>query len=229
MTWIIQRLGEISDFFYELYLECYYAGFPLELLDSWFYAISSYFANLSWDFYYFSEWVNSVQAKVPEILNWNTIWSYILGQVPNLEAIRDWFYNWAYWVGQEISSWWDSTSLTVTTWIDEAKLFLQTQVDSLTSWLTTLQGAWDDFKGRIPSLDIISLWFANWWGNILANLATWWGEKLVEVESLINSAFTIRQDFWEGWQDWRDSIVEFFTDPEDWLYKAVDRIVERFW
>jgi len=26
-----------------------------------------------------------------------------------------------------------------------------------------------------------------------------------------------------------ESIKKFFTDPEDWLYKAADRIIERFW
>lgn len=229
MTWIVSRLNYIGDFFYELYLECYYAGFPLDILDSWFYAICELFYNLAWDFYDFSEWVNSVQAKVADILSWSTIWSYILSYVPNLIDIRDWFYYWWENVLDVVVSWWSTTYLVVQGWIeiaveglDDLKVawsnFWNITLPELLSNLNSLRAEWDNFwTYTLPNLLDIS------W------LTTWWSARLIDIQSLIDSAFLLRSSFWEGWQDWRDKVTEFFTDPEDWLYKAADRIVERFW
>ncbi|GAI36189.1 unnamed protein product, partial [marine sediment metagenome] len=81
----------------------------------------------------------------------------------------------------------------------------------------------------IPDLEDVTSWFTNWWGNTLSNIIAWGALTGTQIGSLVDSAFTLRDDFWAGWQDWRDKVTEFFTDPEDWLYKAADRIIERFW
>ena len=41
---------------------------------------------------------------------------------------------------------------------------------------------------------------------------------MVDVESLINSAFTERERYWSGWQDMRDKVIEFFANPFDYLW-----------
>ena len=66
-------------------------------------------------------------------------------------------------------------------------------------------------------------------GNILLVVNNWWRDRLLDVQGLINSAFVTRDSLWSGWQDLRDKVTEFFSDPEEWLYKAADRIIERFW
>lgn len=226
---IIDALNFISQYFYELYLDCHYAGFPLDIIAYWFYWLSTFFSDLAWAFYDFSGWVNDVATKIVEILSWSTIWSYILTYVPNLEAIRDWFYYWWDYVWGVIADWWSTTYLTVQGWIDIATEGLDAlKIDWSNFWnitfpewtgkLDNLKASWDFFwTETLPTLVSFS------W------LITWWDERLLDVQNLINSAFVIRDDFWRGWQDLRDDVTEFFTDPEDWLYKAFDRIIERFW
>ena len=229
MYWIVARLNDISGFFYDLYLDCYYVGWPLDVLGIWFYYLSDYFSSLAWDFYDFSSWVNDVAAKVTEILNWSTIWSYILSYVPNLTEISDWFYYWWDYVTQVVDNWWTSTSTTVLAWIDEAVSGVLTLVDQVNAWLASLQTTVNDIAGRLPSIDGVLAWWSNWTGNVLLIINTWWSSTMGEVQGLIDSAFIVRESFWAGWQDWRDQVTEFFTDPEDWLYKSLDRIIERFW
>ena len=81
----------------------------------------------------------------------------------------------------------------------------------------------------IPDITEIQAWFTDWTGNVTSVINTWWTSTMWEVQELINSAFIVRESLWSGWQDLRDKVTEFFTDPEDWLYKSVDRIIERFW
>ncbi len=229
MTWIVDRLNYISDLFYELYIDCNYVGWPLEVLGDWFYWLSDYFSGLAWDFSDFGTWVNDVAAKVTGMLNWTTVWLNIISYVPNLEQIRDWFYNWWSNVTSVITTWWSSTSVTVLAWIDEAKQWTQLWIDYLQDQVTAVGTRVDDVLALIPDISDIQAWFTNWTGNVSSVIDTWWTSTMGDVVALINSAFVIRDDYWRGWQDWRDQVAEFFTDPEDWLYKSADRIVERFW
>uniref|UniRef100_A0A6M3XY95 Uncharacterized protein n=1 Tax=viral metagenome TaxID=1070528 RepID=A0A6M3XY95_9ZZZZ len=218
MGWIIDRLNWVSDVFYELYLDCYYAGWPLEVLDTWLYSLSSTFASLAWDFYDFSSWVSDVAAKVAKILNWSTIWSYILIYIPNLEQIRDWFYYWWTWVDGRITSWWSSTSSDVLGWIAEAKDWAKLWIDYLQSQVNSLSVKIDEVIALIPDVSELIAWFSNWPGHIISEVDNWWTGALLEVQGLINSAFILRENFWQGWQDWRDKVTEFFTDPWEFLW-----------
>lgn len=229
LDWIIQRLNDASSFFYNLYIECYYAYYIPDIVATIFYDLSVLFANLSWDFYYFNQWAEQKEAQVAQILNWETIQSYITGWLRQLPNPLIWFINLWNEVWDEIDEWWVSTKPTVQGWIDNAKQDVLTFVNTLNILLTNLQTAWDDFKGKIPTIDELILWWYNWTGNVLSVVNSWWASALIEVQGLIDSGFTLREDFWRGWQDIRDKVIEFFTDPEDWLYKAVDRIIERFW
>lgn len=229
MNWIIDRLNYISGWFYELYYDCYYVGWPLDVLADWFYYLADAFASLAWDFYDFSQWLTDLSNSIAGFLNWTNIWLNILSYVPNLEDIRDWFYNWWLNVYGVVTDWWSSTSTTVLSWIDEAKAWTQIWIDYLQDQVTALGVRIDDVLALIPDVSDIQLWFTNWTGNVISVIGTWWTGALIEVQSLIDSAFTEREPFWAGWQEWRAKVTEFFTDPEDWLYKSLDRIVERFW
>jgi len=229
MTWIVNRLNYIGDFFYELYLDCYYAGWPLEVLDSWFYAICELFYNLAWDFHDFNLWLDYAAGKITEILSYSDMWSYFGYWFDRAEWAWSWVTD-SFWnVWNIVDDWWSSTRYDVLAWIEDAVSGVRTLIDQANIWLASLQSAWDDFKGRIPTIDQLIYWWGNWSGNVLTTIDTWWTGTLLEVQGLIDSAFIIRSDFWSGWQDWRDKVTEFFTDPEDWLYKSLDRIIERFW
>ncbi len=229
MNWIVDRLNDVSNFFYQLYLDCFYVGWPLEVIGYWFYYLSDTFSRLAWNFYDFSSWVTDVQVRVSEILDTWDIWTSFQWWFEAAENAWNWVSSAAWNIWYEVEDWWGTTQYTVQGWIDEARWYAYDLVAGVNTWLAELQSAWDDFKGRIPTIDQVIYWWSNWTGNVSSVINTWWTATMVEVQDLINSAFIIRSDFWAGWQDWRDKVTEFFTDPEDWLYKSADRIIERFW
>jgi len=229
MNWIVQKLNDASEFFYSIYLETYSWVYPFDRVAPLFYEICLIFNRLAWSFYDFSQWVSDTADKVSKILDWNTIWSYILSYVPNLEAIRDWFSQRWDWLQAEINNWWSETTATVLGWIDAAKDWAALQISALQKQVNSLWAEISEVAGRIPDVTELTLWFSNWWGNIRVNLEGWWSEKLLDVQRLTDDAFRARDGLWAGWQELRDRVTEFFTDPEEWLYKAIDRIIERFW
>ncbi len=229
MTWIVNRLNVASDLFYELYLDAYYIGWPVDALGSWFYYLSTTFNSLAWNFSDFGTWVNDTAGKVAEILDWSSIWSLLLAYFPWLEDIGDWYYNWWNNVISAVNAWWSSTQWTVQGWISVAVQVVQDQVNSVNTLLTSLQADVAGLLADLPKIDAVLAWFSNWTGELLTIVNSWWAGALLEVQGLINSAFVVREPFWAGWQDWRDKVTEFFTDPEAQVFKIMERAIERFW
>ena len=217
MSSIIQACNSASSFFYSIYLEVYGWVYPFWLAATYFYSLSSLFADLAWYFYDFNTWVDSTANKLLEILNWNTIKSYITSWFYYLGDLSTIFYYFWTNVTNVINSWWLTVQATVKSWDEAVKSFLQSQINSLQGLLSQISVAWDAFKGKIPSIDIIISWFTNWWGNILAKVIAWGALTALQIGSLIDSAFTLRKDFWEGWQDIRTQVFDFFADPLGWL------------
>lgn len=229
MNYIIQGLSNASDFFYRIYLEVYSWVYPFWLAAEWFLDLAYLFSDLTWDFYYFSEWVDETHSRLRDILSWDTIRSFILSWLPNLEDISYWFYYWWDFVRQNVEDWWHSTSLIVQSWIDIAKQFLQDQINSLNTWLGSLQLAWDNFKERIPSIDEVLSWFTNWRDNILANIIAWGYLTAGEIDNFLSSKFLEWSPFWEGWLEWKSQIIEFIQDPQGWFYDRLEEVFDRFW
>jgi len=229
MNSIISRLNEISGFFYSIYLEVLGWIPPFWYAAGFFYSLHSTFVGLSWAFYSFNQWVSDVAAKVAGILSYTNIYSYFQSYFTAALNAWNWVINAFNNIWSIVDNWWSSAQYIVLAWIDDAKSYAASLVAGVNSWLVTLQGAWDSFKGRIPTIDELIYWWSNWTGYVLSAIDTWWTGTVLEVQNLLDSAFLEREPFWAGWQDWRDKVTEFFSDPEDWLYKAADRIIERFW
>jgi len=229
MGWLISKLNDVSGWFYSIYRTVYDWVWPFWLAADAFYWLSTMFNGIAWDFYYFSVWVDDIANKIVTILSWDTVWSYILTYVPNLEAIRDWFSERWSWFTTEINNWWSETVNIVIGWIDALRDWALFWINYLHGQIYSLNVKVDQVMRQIPDITELMAWFSNWTGNVTSMINTWWTGALSEVQSLINSAFIEREPFWAGWQDWRDKVTEFFTDPEDWLYKSLDRIVERYW
>lgn len=218
MSSIITACNNASSWFYSLYLDSYSGGWPLSSLADWFYQLCLLFNNLAWYFYDFSSWVNSVGSQLSQILSWNTIWSYILNNVPNLTKIRDWFYSWYANVTSTVNTWWSTTQYTVQAWVQGAKDQATALFNQANAWLANLQAQVNDLIGQIPNLDELVAWWGDWWGNVLTQLGTWWNSRLAEVNDLVNSAFLSRESFWSGWQDMKSQVIEFFTDPVGFIW-----------
>ncbi len=204
---IIELFNSVSSSLWSIYYQISGWIFPFNLISTPFYLLSQFFSFLGWRFSDFFTWINTLSAKVINILSWNTIWSYILSYIPNLEQVRDWFYYWRDWVLQEITGWWHSTTSTVLGWIDIAKQWSKDWIDWLSIKIDNLQVSWGNFATiTLPTL-----------------------ASYTDVNALIRSWLLDYSPFWEGWQDWRGKVTEFFSDPEQWLYDKLDEFFERFW
>lgn len=217
MSWIIQRLGNTSEFFYELYLDIRGWAYPFWLTAGWFYNLSSIFADLSWDFYYFNQWVSDAADKLEDILSWSSIQEYIKAWLYPIGDLTTIFKNFWGNVTSVITSWWSSAQGIVKGWINDAKALLLASINELGALVDILRAGWDSFKGKIPSIEAVLSWFSNAPGNILAVVIGWGALTSTQIKGLIDTAFTERDDFWEGWQEWGTQVGEFFSDPLTWL------------
>lgn len=204
---IVEQFNSISRTFYSAYIEVYYWVWPFNYLATPFYFGSVAFAHLAQGFSSFATAWYGVVNKLTLILSWSTIWSYILTYIPNLEAIRDWFYYWWTFVWNEINEWWEIKKQIVLGWVDAVKDWARLWFIYFEAWLKTLQAEWDYFKKvTLPSLP-------DWLG----------------IDKLIASWFEKFAPFWEGWQEVKEKITDFIKDPEEWFYNRLDEIFERYW
>ena len=229
LNWIVEDLNSASDFFYDIYLEVQDWIWPLWLAAEFFYSLSRVFNWLAWDFSEFAGWVYDTAGRLGDILSWGNIRSLIRGWLPDLEGVVDWWSWWWVWVGQEIDAWWSGTGTMVQGWIAAA--------------IAELEGAWEDWlyfwnitwPAWLAQFETLRASWDNFWAVTLPTLvtftwlSTWWTSTMGEVQDLIDSAFTVRDSLWSGWQELRDQVVEFFTDPWAWLYNRFDDFIERFW
>jgi len=213
----VEILNSVSGYFYNIYQIVYDWPWPYWVVAGRFYFLSDLFSKLAWQFSDFGGWVNQVSSQLATTLSWYTVKSYILSWLPNIAAVSDWFRNIQWNVTQIINAWWSYTGYQVGVWIAAARDYLQVQVNNVNAWLARLQAMANEFTGRLPTLDGIISWWTSWPGNVLAFVNTWWTGRLLEVRGLINSAFLEREPFWSGWQDLRDSVFEFFSDPLSFL------------
>ena len=220
MSWvytIFSLVWDISDWFYSAYREVsgwvwpfHYLQYPLYGLYRAFWSLLSPIAN-------FAEWTGDVWNKIQSIFSLAQITAYFRTWID--AAINAW--NWvsnSFWnVWNIVESWWSSAKFTVLGWIDIATLGF----DALIVW-------WDEFwkitwPQWMATLEVLGSRIDDFFKNTLPGLfnveyaAIWWVTKLLDVMGLIDSSFVDRKDFWEGWQEMKGKVVEFFQDPLEFL------------
>jgi len=226
---IIEKFNEAASFFYSVYLEVLGWVYPLWQAASFFYELSLVFSNLAWYFSYFYEWLDDLAGSIADILTFDSIYSYFSSYFEAAINAWNWVANAFNNVASILNSWWSATASTVFGWVEEAKQFALSLHASLLSSFDSLRAEWDSFQASLPSIDSILSWFTNWWGNILTNLNYWWTDRLLEIQDLISSKFAEFTPFWEGWQELKSEVTEFFSDPLQWIYDKLDEWFERFW
>jgi len=228
MDWqydIIYALFVIAHWFSRIAEYCADSFWPLTTIADFFYGLHDIFFDTAVDFGEFFAWVRDVADKIGQVLSWEEIWNLLTSHIPFLEDVLNWFQKWWNNVTSVVTSWWSATQFTVRGWIDAAVSGFQSLVNQVSSSLASLQTAWDDFKGRIPTLDGVTSWWRNWIGNVLSEIESWWSGAVGEVQGLIDSAFLARDSWWAGWQEMRENVMTFFTDPVEFIW---DRFADWF-
>lgn len=222
---IPSAFNDVADGFYQLYLTARGWIWPFNYSADLFYAVSVVFRTLAAAFTDFLAVVNGLLSQLPGILSWATIWSYITSNVPNLEAIRDWFYGWVSSVLGVVVTWWAVTKPTLLSWIADAKSWTQSQLNTLQATVLSLLS---DFRGWTQSQlnDIRAMLPALFdWGALFSWITDWWANRLLDVQGLINSAFLSRESWWAGWRETRSAVFEFLTNPVGYIW---DRFLDWF-
>ena len=215
---IVEALSDVSAFCYSLYLTTLGWVWPFWYVAEPFYGLSTVFSTLAGASSDFIALVNGIVAQVANVLSWDTIWSYIVSRIPNLEALRDWFYGWWTNVSSVVTSWWSAQGVTVHGWIDAA-----------VQPFTALRADWDMFWTFLwpqltRSFDSLKSEWGNFWQLTLpglvsqVDLRSWWQSRLSDVEALLDSAFSARAGLWSGWQEMRENVVKFFGDPVEYIW-----------
>lgn len=207
MDWIIELLYDVCLFFYDIYQEVKDWPDWANWIKHPFYSLYDAFYDLAKAFEDFDEWVDDVADRVRDILDFGDVWSYF----------RDWFEYaedaW-YWVRHAwdrvtniVDDWWLVTSSIVGSWIVAA-----------TEGFDELKEAWDSFW-HITLPDLLTFSF----------LTSWFEDRLLDIQDLIDAPVKTIMDILESWQEVRDSVLEFFSDPYQWIYDRLDEFFERFW
>ena len=204
---IFSLVWDISDFFYNVMLATREIPFVGMTIAGWFWQIHRAFWNLLTPIANVGDWIDYIQEQVDTL----GLPEWLLKKIQEglSYGIRAWL--WVYDavanVQAIINTWW-------TTQLQELITWWNTELQELRE----VKVKWDYFWTVLYPKSVS--WDA---------FFSWWNTELSELQGLINSSIKELEPLWAGWQDWRGKVTEFFTDPEDWLYKAVDRIIERFW
>jgi len=229
LTSITDVFNSIGSWFFEIYLEVYGWVWPFWMVADLFYKLAELFISLAGHFQNVWGIIEIIVRRINELLDWDTIQSYLLGYVPNLEDIRDWFYYWTFYVGGEITSWWTSTMVEVQGWIDIA-----------TEGIDTLRASWSSFWNiTFPqwtsSLDTLRADWDNFWTVTVPtfvsqfDLDTWWQSRLTDLDNLMNTKLRDWFPFYDDLTQLWDSIAEFFVDPFDWIKShVIEPIIDDF-
>jgi len=222
---IVNWLSRVSDYLYDAYQEVrgwvwpfYYLANPLYYLSRAFSYITEYFGE-------FNEWAGNVADWLAGVLDLSQITAYFRTWIDAAIDAWDWVSRAFSNVWNIVDDWWSSTQFTVRAWIAEAKSYADSLLGEVNRMIANLQAAWDSLRGWIPTLEEISLWWGNWTGNVLTAINTWWNSTLLEVRALIDSAFLERESWWAGWEEMRDRVATFFSDPLEFLW---DRFADWF-
>lgn len=194
---IFSFVWDISDFFYNAFLEVAGWVWPFKLLATHLYSLHLAFWYMLTPIAHFGDWVSDVATKVANILSGTDIISLLRTWLTYAEDAWSWVAN-AWWnIWSTIVDWWKTVTPIVQGWIGIA-----------TQGLPELLVAWKLF------------WIINWPQVVsLATLAIWWDTQLLAIGKLLDTAFTTRQSLWSGWQEIKAQVIEFFTDPVEFIWE----------
>lgn len=226
---VIEFLGWLQEALYKAYREILDLPWPFYLAAWPFYLAADAVNRIAWAFYDFWFWVEDAADKIRQIISWPEIWQNIKDFWYYIDEMNRWFPYWWDRVSAKVNSWYTEKRQDVLDWIDAAKDWAKLWIDWLDERLNAFLVVWSDFVNITwPQFTSqLSSLLAEWNTFITVTLPSL--PRWLEIEELLDTLVKSLTPFWEGWQELRDKVTEFFTDPEDWLYKSLDRIVERFW
>ena len=220
-SWFIKA----ANVFLNLALDAYSWPIVGSWLGDGFAALVDFASECAYALWRASNWYEDTIELLQDILSWSNIRNLIRGWLEGIESALAWFSSAFSNVVAIINAWWDSVISSV-----------QDMIDAATQGIDEVTTAWHNFWNvLLPAIySQLELLAANWsqfWTVTFPDLVSfdwlgiWWDSRLTDISSLIDSAFTLRDGLWAGWQEIRENVLEFFADPLEWLW---DRFTDWF-
>lgn len=224
-SWFIKA----ANVFLNLALDAYSWPIVGDWLGDGFAALVDFASECAYALWKASNWYEDTVELLQDILSWTTIRNLIRGWLEGIESVIEWFSDWWIWVGGRIDYWWSGVISDV-----------QDMIDAATQGIDDLRAAWDNFwtvtwPELLDDIENLGAAWTNFWNITFPTLVsftwltTWWASTMRDVLDLIDSAFTLRESLWEGWQEIRDNVLEFFADPLKWLYDRLEDFMDQYW
>ena len=144
-----------------------------------------------------------------------------------LEASKLWNAISVWW--DDLGDWWQAKKQWVIDRIALTSDWLRGLINDVTKSLQRLNATWDNFWTSIwPQLlrdfNALLVKVGNFFTQTLPRLA----EKL-DITKAFNDFRLEWKDLFNFWSGFKDTIVAFFEDPEEWLLKRIENMLARFW
>ena len=220
MWWVDQIFSfvwDIADFFLTAYQEVSGWIWPFHYLQYPLYGLYQVCRSLLTPIAHFSDWTREVWTKILQVFSLEQITSFFRPWLDAAVNAWNWVVN-SFWnVWNIVEDWWSSAQWTVRSWIAMA-----------TQGFNTLIVWWDEFwkitwPGWMATLEVLGDDVTHFFTHTLPDLLdylkleNWWNGKLFAVDGLIGSRlvewFPFYDDLVEIWND----VVEFFSDPGEFL------------
>ena len=215
---IVEWLNTVTNLFRDAYLEVSGWISPFRYLSTPLFYLLVAFSNITFYFSQFNDWIDDVAKKISTFLTELDLTQWFKPWIEKILDAWNWFLTRWGWFWQSAGEWWGTVIPTVKGWIAIATEGL----DALkVAWGNFWTISWPQWMGQFETLRASwnNFWTITFPTLVSFNwLTTWWSSRVADIQNLIDSAFTTRTSFWAGWQDLRDNVVEFFSDPLEWLW-----------
>lgn len=211
--------------------------------------LSSLLDRLNWDILTWKVYVgDAVESCIDWALGWIN-WAIYKGEQAWNKAVAAWdkavelYWNIRHWAEGELQKLldkWDTFWSEVEEWWEPKKQWILEKIDTVLAplkWLidqakieiNKLQVKWDNFwTSSWPQLlrdfNALLVKVGNFFTVTLPGLA----EKL-DITKAFNDFRLEWKDLFNFWSGFKDTIVAFFEDPEEWLLKRIENMLARFW
>jgi len=226
---IFSLVWDIADWFYWIYAETDDWIYPFSLVAELFYNLYLTTFRLLTPIAQLGDWIDYMSIKIESVLTWESLTSWLLELNSLLEPVVNWYNSASSNIRAVVNSWWAGTSSIVQTWIENARQGIISLISQVEAQIIDLGSTWSDFwtltwPEIISDLGGLRSAWDEFITTTFPGLATWTGVNNL-VESTLRSWLPFYNELVALWGELR----EFAVDPEAYLVKRLETMIERFW
>jgi len=226
---IFSHVWDISQWFLMLYQDSSDIPGVGWLLSPVFFALHKSFWNMLDPIAHFYSWAYAVNEAINEVITSSTIFDLLRTWINYAEDAWFWIQNSGTMITNIIESWWTGVAGDILAWIDLANYNVRSLIGQVEASLGDLRSSWDNFwtitwPAHVADLANIRSSWDSFSSSILPDLATWAGSQAL-IETTLRAWFPFYDELVGYWSGIRD----LFTDPEDYLVRKLESMLERFW